>query len=80
METQKDNAIMLMARETACLIIMNSNIIRQPLMQIISFMKSDSPDKPQNRAAIIYPTKMYPSDTPLSNTSLRLYPIAKSIM
>ena len=52
METQMGRAIRPIAIETASLIIMKISIVRQPPMQIMLFMKLDSTDRPQKRAAI----------------------------
>jgi hypothetical protein len=45
-------AIRPMAIETASLMIRKISIVRQPPMQIMLFMKPDSTDRPQKRAAI----------------------------
>ena len=51
-EIQMGNAMMPMANEIASLITMKSSIVRQPPMQIMLFMKPESTDNPQKRAAI----------------------------
>jgi hypothetical protein len=50
--TLMGRAMMPMAIETASLMAMKINIVRQPPMQIMLFMKPDSTEKPQKRAAI----------------------------
>jgi hypothetical protein len=45
-------AIIPIAIEIASLMTMKNSIVRQPPMQIILFMKPDSTDRPQKRAAI----------------------------
>lgn len=71
METQMGNAMMPIVTEIASLMTMKSSIVRQPPIQIILFMKPERTDRPQNRAAITYPSKMRPSGT-LSNIRLSL--------
>ena len=45
-------AIMPITIEIASLITMKSSIVRQPPIQIMLFMKPESTDRPQKRAAI----------------------------
>jgi hypothetical protein len=52
MKTLIGRTMMPMAIETVSLISMNINIVRQPPMQIMLFMKPESTEKPQKRAAI----------------------------
>lgn len=52
METQMGKAIIPMTIETASLMTIKISMVRQPPMQIILFMKSDSTDRPQKSAAI----------------------------
>ncbi len=49
---QIGKAMIPIAKDTVSLMTMKINIVRQPPMQIILFMKPDSTDRPQNRAAI----------------------------
>ena len=50
--TLMGRAMMPMAIDIASLITMKNNIVRQPPMQIMLFMKPDSTDRPQKSAAI----------------------------
>ena len=50
--TQMGRAIIPIAIDTASLITMKISMVRQPPMQIMLFMKPESTDSPQNRAAI----------------------------
>ena len=52
METQMGKAIIPMTIETASLMTIKISMVRQPPMQIILFMKPESTDRPQKRAAI----------------------------
>ena len=52
MDTQMGRAIIPIAIDIASLMTMKNSIVRQPPMQIILFMKPDSTDRPQKRAAI----------------------------
>ncbi len=45
-------AMIPMAIEIVSLITMKRSIVRQPSLQIMLFMKPDSTDRPQKRAAI----------------------------
>jgi hypothetical protein len=51
-ETQIGRAMMPIAIDIASLMTMKNSIVRQPPMQIMLFMKPDSTDRPQKRAAI----------------------------
>jgi hypothetical protein len=51
-ETQMGRAMIPMAIETDSLMTIKISMVRQPPMQIILFMKSDSTDRPQKSAAI----------------------------
>lgn len=51
-ETQMGRAMRPMAIETASLITMKIIIVRQPPMQIMLFIKPESTDTPQKRAAM----------------------------
>ena len=52
MDTQMGRVIIPIAIEIASLMAMKISIVRQPPMQIMLFMKPDSTEKPQKRAAI----------------------------
>jgi hypothetical protein len=52
MDTQMGRVIIPIAIEIASLMNMKNNIVRQPPMQIMLFMKPDSTDRPQKSAAI----------------------------
>ncbi len=52
MDTQMGRVIIPIAIEIASLMNMKNNIVRQPPIQIMLFMKPDSTDRPQKRAAI----------------------------
>lgn len=52
METQMGKAIIPMTIETASLMTIKISIVRQPPMQIMLFIKPESTDNPQKRAAM----------------------------